>query len=150
MPYTLIALLVCLFLTDFVNEGYKQVRAFNIITSKPEDVSNMIMDKLFRGCTVTKVTGMHSKIDKYNVLCLISKFQTNYLRRLLKEVDPEAFVYSVAVSEVIGEWAKESELPAEEKGSKPETKKITKTRSSNTRTSKQSKEDAEKNTSADN
>lgn len=115
VPYTLIALCISLYTTDFVNEGYRQVRAFNIVTAKPEDVSAVIMQKLSRGCTVTKVVGMHTKVERYNVLCLVSKFQTNYLRRLLKEVDDTAFVYSVPVSEVIGEWAKESELPAEER-----------------------------------
>lgn len=115
VPYTLIALCISLYTTDFVNEGYRQVRAFNIVTTKPEDVSAVIMQKLSRGCTVTKVVGMHTKVEKYNVLCLVSKFQTNYLRRILKEVDDTAFVYSVPVSEVIGEWAKESDLPAEER-----------------------------------
>lgn len=115
VPYTLIALCISLYATDFVNEGYRQVRAFNIVTAKPEEVSAVIMQKLSRGCTVTKVVGMHTKVEKYNVLCLVSKFQTNYLRRILKEVDDTAFVYSVPVSEVIGEWTKESELPAEER-----------------------------------
>ena len=115
VPYTIIALLISLVATDFINEGYKQVRAFNIVTSKPEEISSVIMEKLSRGCTVTRVTGMHSKVEKYNVLCLVSKFQANYLRRLLKEVDENAFIYSVAVSEVIGEWTKESQLPEEEK-----------------------------------
>lgn len=115
VPYMVLALVVALFTTDFVNEGYRQVRAFNIVTSKPEEVSQIIMEKLSRGCTTTKVIGMHSKVERYNVLCLVSKFQTNYLRRLLKEIDEDAFVYSVAVSEVIGEWTKETDLPDEEK-----------------------------------
>lgn len=115
VPYMVLALVVALFTTDFVNEGYRQVRAFNIVTSKPEEVSQIIMGKLSRGCTTTKVIGMHSKVERYNVLCLVSKFQTNYLRRLLKEIDEDAFVYSVAVSEVIGEWTKETDLPDEEK-----------------------------------
>ncbi|MGN0961414.1 MAG: YitT family protein, partial [Christensenellales bacterium] len=115
VPYMVTALMVSLITTDFVNEGYRQVRAFNIVTSKPEEVSNAIMQKLSRGCTTTKVIGMHTKVERYNVLCLISKFQSNYLRRILKEVDEEAFVYSVAVNEVIGEWAKQSELPTEDK-----------------------------------
>lgn len=138
VPYTIIALLLALYLTDLVNEGYKQVRAFNIVTTKAEEVSNIIMEKLYRGCTVTKVTGMHSKIEKYNVLCLISKFQTNYLRRLLREVDENAFVYSVAVSEVIGAWAKENELPEAEKNRVPkkETKRKTENKTLDTQEGK--------------
>jgi uncharacterized membrane-anchored protein YitT (DUF2179 family) len=115
LPYTVLALMLALFTTDFVNEGYKQIRAYNIITTKPNEVSSMLMQKLSRGCTQTNVKGMHSGEEKYILTCLISKFQANYLKRIIKETDESAFVYSVAVSEVIGSWTKESELPMEEK-----------------------------------
>jgi len=115
LPYTVLALLLALFTTDFVNEGYKQVRAYQIVTNKPEEISEMLMNKLSRGCTQTNVTGMHSKEEKYVLTCLISKFQANYLKRIIKEVDDNAFVYSIAVAEVIGSWTKDSELPMEEK-----------------------------------
>jgi len=115
LPYTVLALLLALFSTDFVNEGYKQVRAYNIITNKPEEISSILMERLSRGCTQTKVTGMHSKDEKYILTCLISKFQANYLKRLVKEIDENAFIYSISVGEVIGYWTKGSELPDEEK-----------------------------------
>ena len=118
LPYTVLALLLALFTTDFVNEGYKQVRAYNIITTKPEEISKILMEKLARGCTQTKVTGMHTKDEKFILTCLISKFQANYLKRLVKETDEQAFVYSIAVSEVVGYWTKDSELPVEEKKTK--------------------------------
>lgn len=121
LPYTILALLLCFFALDFINEGYRQVRAYNIITTKPNEISDLLMNKLARGCTMTKAVGMHTKDDKYIVTCLISKFQSNYLKRILKESGIDAFVYSVAVGEVMGEWAKDSELPTEEK-----TKKQTK------------------------
>lgn len=122
VPYMIIALMLSLVTTDFINEGYKQVRAFNIVTSKPDEVSELIMKKLSRGCTTTKVVGMHTKVDRYNVLCLVSKFQTNYLRQLLKNVDEDAFVYSVPVSEVIGQWTKESDIVVESNKVKKERK----------------------------
>lgn len=115
LPYTVLALMLALFTTDFVNEGYKQVRAYHIITNKPDEISDVLMTKLSRGCTKTNVVGMHTGEEKYILTCLISKFQANYLKRLVKEVDPNSFVYSMAVSEVIGAWTKGSELPVEEK-----------------------------------
>lgn len=122
LPYTVLALLLALFATDFVNEGYKQVRAYHIVTNKPNEISESLMTKLRRGCTQTNVVGMHSKDQKSILTCLISKFQSNYLKRIVKEVDPEAFVYSIAVGEVVGAWTKEVEVPVEEKATK--TKKI--------------------------
>ena len=54
---------------------------------------------------------MHSKEDKYILTCLISKFQVNFLKKIIQDVDSEAFVYSQSVNEVLGAWASKSELP---------------------------------------
>ena len=104
LPYTIVALLLCMYITDFVNEGYKQVRAFNIITTKPTELSNAIMQQLSRGCSCTSTKGMHTNSEKCIILCLISKYQTSQLKSIIKEIDPNAFVYTTKVSEVMGEW----------------------------------------------
>jgi uncharacterized membrane-anchored protein YitT (DUF2179 family) len=108
LPYTITALLFCMFITDFVNDGYKEVRAFNIITTKPVELSNAIMEQLSRGCSCTTAKGMHSNTEKTIVICLVSKFQVGQLKTIIKEVDPAAFVYLTKVSEVMGEWHKTS------------------------------------------
>ena len=104
LPYTITALLFCMYITDFVNDGYKQVRAFNIITTKPEEMSNAVMEQLSRGCSCMPAKGMHSNSEKTIVVCLVSKYQTSQLKNIIKEVDPMAFVYTTKVSEVMGEW----------------------------------------------
>jgi uncharacterized membrane-anchored protein YitT (DUF2179 family) len=122
LPYTIVALMIALYGTDFVNEGYKQVRAYYIVTQKPEEVSAELMSKLSRGCTATKVTGMHQKEERYILTCLVSKFQTATLKRIVAETDEKAFVYSGTVGEVMGSWAKKSELPEIEKSKNSKTK----------------------------
>ena len=110
LPYTILALTLCMFITDFVNEGYKQIKAYNIITTKPEELSNAILNNLSRGCSCTQIKGMHSHSDKCIVICLISRFQTAQLKSIIKEIDPSAFVYATKVSEVIGEWSSFEEI----------------------------------------
>lgn len=110
LPYTIIALLFCMFVTDFINEGYKEVRAFNIITNKPVEMSNAIMEQLSRGCSCTSTKGMHSNSDRSIVLCLVSKYQSGQLRTIITDIDPNAFVYATKVSEVMGEWSSISEV----------------------------------------
>lgn len=110
LPYTITALLFCMYITDFINDGYKEVRAFNIITTKPEELSNAIMEQISRGCSCTTAKGMHSNQDKTILICLISKYQTSQLKTIIKEIDPAAFVYAMKVSEVMGEWNKVSEV----------------------------------------
>jgi hypothetical protein len=80
---------------------------------------------------------MHSKDEKYVITCLISKFQSNYLKRIVKETDDKAFVYSSAVSEVMGYWTKDSELPREEKPVSKLKKTIDKKNSNKENTIKQ-------------
>ena len=108
LPYTITALLFCMYITDFVNDGYKEVRAFNIITTKPEEISNAVMEQLSRGCSCTSAKGMHSNSEKTMVICLVSKYQASQLKNIIKEVDPFAFVYATKVSEVMGEWNRAS------------------------------------------
>lgn len=110
LPYTIVALLISMVVLDFINEGYKEVRAFNIITTKPNEISAAIMEQLSRGCSCTPAKGMHTKNEKSIVLCLVSKFQTNQLRAIIKEIDPEAFVFSTKVSEVVGIWNSTEEV----------------------------------------
>ncbi len=113
LPYTILALLLSMFVTDFVTEGYKQVRAYNIITTNPEMLGDAIMQQLSRGCTCTQVVGMHSKSDKYILTCLISRFQAGQLRNIIKEIDPSAFVYMTKVTDVIGSWSSVEEIQKE-------------------------------------
>ena len=108
LPYTIVALLLSMITTDFINEGYKEVRAFNIITNKPEEISQAIMEQLSRGCSCAAIKGMHSKTDKFIVTCLISKYQKGQLKNIITEIDPNAFVYATKVSEMSGIWHESS------------------------------------------
>lgn len=113
LPYTIVALGICSVCTDFVNDGYKQVRAYHIITNKGDAISKRIMEELSRGCTRTKCEGMYSHEDRDYIICLISKFQSGTLTRILREEDPTAFIYSTKVSDVVGFWTKTAELNKE-------------------------------------
>ena len=110
LPYTITALLFCMVIVNFVSEEYKEVRAFNIITTRPKEMSNAIMDKLARGCTCAQAKGMYTNTDRHIIICLISKYQINQLRNIIKEIDPNAFVYATKVSEILGEWSSFSDI----------------------------------------
>ena len=110
LPYTILSLFVASKVADITIEGYKQIKAFNIITTNPEELSQEIMIRLQRGCTVHDAKGMHGKQNRAILICLVSKFQIAELRRIINEVSPDSFVYSISVGEVIGEWNRSQEL----------------------------------------
>ena len=47
--------------------------------------------------------GMYRRTDKQVLLCVVNRFQTMQLRRLVFAVDPKAFVFSTRSHEVLGE-----------------------------------------------
>ena len=108
----------CMFVTNFVTEEYKEVRAFNIITTMPKEMSETVMQRLSRGCTCFEAKGMYTGTERHIVLCLISKHQVHELRTIIKEVDPLAFVYSTKVGEILGEWSSFSETTKKSKDNK--------------------------------
>lgn len=110
MPYTIIALAISSVCTDFVNDGYKQVRAYHIITDNGVKIASRLMREMSRGCTLTKAEGMHTRQQKDYLVCLVSKFQTASLVKIVKEEDENAFMYSTSVKEVIGFWTSTEEI----------------------------------------
>lgn len=123
LPYTIIALAICSVCTDLVNDGYKQVRAYHVITKNADKIGSRVMKELFRGCTVSRAEGMYSQEQRDHLICLISKFQSATLIRIIKEEDPEAFVFSTKVCEVEGLWSKTEEINEEIAKSELEKKK---------------------------
>lgn len=122
LPYTILALFLASKVADFTIEGYKQIKAYNIITTKPNEMAELIMTRLQRGCTVHDAKGMHGKQNREILICLVSKFQIAELRRIINEIDPDAFVYSTSVGEVIGQWNRSQEINEIKSNTKEKTK----------------------------
>lgn len=110
LPYIVITLLIYSVAIDYVNERYKQVKAFNIITSKPDELAELLMKNLARGCTLSTVKGMYNNEEKSSLMCLVSKFQIAELKSIIRTVDPTAFVYSININEVMGDWTDSEEI----------------------------------------
>ena len=100
--YTILVLFIASFLTDVIIDGSNSVKAFYIITNKKEELAARIFKEIKRGATEIKTTGMYSHSDNSMILCLINKYRVAMLKRIVQEVDPEAFVFSTNVNEVIG------------------------------------------------
>ena len=89
--------------TDFIIDKIKKVRAFYIICDKDEEIAQALLEQYHRGVTRIDGQGMFSKKDKAVLLTLIPDVQTEELRRIVKEIEPNAFVFSNVVSETYGD-----------------------------------------------
>ena len=101
--YTIIAIFISGKMVDIVLDGSKAVRAFYIICDKDEAVAEKILETFHRGVTKLPAEGMFSHKDKKMLVCLVTNEQAPAMKSIIKEADPNSFVYSTTVRETLGE-----------------------------------------------
>lgn len=96
-------------LSDTVLSGFSSAIRFEIVTEKGEEVRDAIVNRLDRGATVLDARGGYTNASVSVFVCLIRKRQVPALKKLLKEVDPNAFAHVYNVASVFGkgfsEWS---------------------------------------------
>ncbi len=88
---------------DYLIEGGKRSKVFYIFTSKVEEISAAIIKDLHRGATNFKGTGMYTHLERNMILCLVFRTQATTLRKIVKNLDPHAFIFASNVHEAFGE-----------------------------------------------
>jgi uncharacterized membrane-anchored protein YitT (DUF2179 family) len=87
---------------DSLSNGMYSAIEFRIITDKPEEISNALMNELHRGTTLLQAQGMYTKDNHAMIVCVINKRQITTLKKIIKSVDPDCFAVMSHVSQVIG------------------------------------------------
>lgn len=100
--YSILVLFLATFITDMVIDGSRGVKAYYIITNKKDELTEKIFSEINRGATEIHTTGMYTHEQKSMILCLINKYRAPMLKKIVHDIDPQAFVFSTNVSEVIG------------------------------------------------
>lgn len=100
---TLLNLFIANILVDHGLSGIKNGYRFEIITSRPDEMADMLMTRLKRGVTEIKVHGMYSDTDKYLLVCIINKRQLGEMMRIIKSC-PDTFASFSKVNEVFGNF----------------------------------------------
>ncbi|MBR6776462.1 MAG: YitT family protein [Clostridia bacterium] len=100
---TLLNLFIANILVDRGLSGIKNGYRFEIITSRPEEIADMLMTRLKCGVTEIKVHGMYSDTDKYLLVCIINKRQLGEMMRIIKSC-PDTFASFSKVNEVFGNF----------------------------------------------
>ena len=101
--YALIALYVSGLVAETTLEGPRTVRTALIVTGQPEIVSNRILDDLQRGVTVMTGTGAYTGVSRPVLYCVVTKAEVAYLKSIVQEADPLAFMVIGQAHEALGE-----------------------------------------------
>jgi len=100
--YSILGLILKAFLIDLVIENLNVHKKMEIITANPEPVLDFILHTLHRGATIYPATGAFTGRDWRVIHTVVGRRQALAIRRVLKEVDPKAFVTITTTSETIG------------------------------------------------
>ena len=104
--YGLISTFLCNVMVDLVLEGPNSAQSYFIISDKSTEIAEKVLKELDRGVTALDAMGMYSHTEKKVLLCVVNRFESMRLRRIIFSVDPRAFVISNKAHEVLGEGFK--------------------------------------------
>lgn len=98
--YSIVTYAAGLKTVDFVVEGFDRHKEVMIITEKPEEISEMLMETFECGTTKIKAKGGYSNKDKTIIYFVVNRFQISKLRAIIKHIDPKAYVTVSDVADV--------------------------------------------------
>ncbi|UXR71944.1 MULTISPECIES: YitT family protein [unclassified Staphylococcus] len=99
---TVISLYIGTKVMDFVIEGLNPKKAVTIISKSPDRIAKMIDEDIGRGITILNGRGYFSKRDTDVLYAVISKTQLSRTKRLIRQIDEDAFVVVHDVRDVYG------------------------------------------------
>ena len=108
--YSALSVYLIVKVIDFIVIGFNYSKSFMIISNDALKISNAIINNLGRGATLLKATGAYTNNEKNVVLVVISKRQVVTLKKLIKSIDPNAFIIVSDVHEALGEGFASNEV----------------------------------------
>ncbi len=100
--YALITIFITGKLADVFLDGIKSIRAYYILTSKKQEISNEIFTQLKRTATNIRCEGMYSHEQKDMLLVMVTRIQIGQLKSIVKQIDPKAFMFCASIKEAYG------------------------------------------------
>ena len=100
--YTLIYLYVSTHFMNLLLIGLSQRKAIMIISTKWEEISREIMNRLQRGVTVVRGQGGYTGKELHILYSVITFTELSRFKEIIRKIDPEAFVVVTETLEVMG------------------------------------------------
>ncbi len=107
MVYGLVEIITFTALIDYVVGGNKSSYQLLVFSDHYADIADHITRNMNRGVTVLSAQGWYTRQEKNVLLILISRKQLSELTKVIKEVDPKAFMSVSSTNNVYGEGFEE-------------------------------------------
>lgn len=100
--YSMLSLYVTSKVIDTIHIRHIKITAFIVTQQKEKMVERLL--KLPRGVTLIKSEGAYSHLPHDMLMTVLTRYELAELRKIIREIDPKAFVNIVETAEVIGEF----------------------------------------------
>lgn len=100
--FSLLGLFAKAFLVDGVIESINSCKYFVVITEKPDIISDYIIKTLHHGVTTNIAVGQFTGDNKTMIHTVCRRIEAVRLQRMVREIDPGAFIIITTTSEIIG------------------------------------------------
>ena len=101
--YGFVTMGVSAYCVDMIIEGSKQSVQLIIFTRKPEEIRKEVINTLDQGLTILNGKGGYSEEDVTVLMLLAKKKESQAILRMIKFVDPDAFISMGSVMGVYGQ-----------------------------------------------
>ena len=98
--YSIVTYAAGLKTVDFIVEGFDRSKEIIIVTDKPKEISDALIEAFECGTTKIAATGGYSNADKTIIYFVVNRFQISRMKNLVHEIDPKAFVTISDVADV--------------------------------------------------
>lgn len=100
--FSLLGLFLKAFVVDSVIESINLCKFFAIVTSKPQEICDYIIQDMNRSSTIIDAMGAYSHAGCKVVLIACRRGEAVRLRQRCKALDPQCFMFITNTSEIIG------------------------------------------------
>jgi uncharacterized membrane-anchored protein YitT (DUF2179 family) len=104
--YSLIVIFITGRVVDIVLQGISYDKTLFIITEKPKELRDKIINDLNRGGTFIKGKGMYSENDRTIVYTVVNRRELAMLQDFIHHTDPDAFMSVINANEILGKGFK--------------------------------------------
>ncbi|MCD8388529.1 MAG: YitT family protein [Bacteroidales bacterium] len=102
MVFGYVVMFLVSYMADMVINGNRQAVQFSIFSRKWEEIATAINNEAHRGCTVFTGEGWYSKQEVKMLLVMCRKIEAVTISKIVKSIDPNAFLTQANVGGVYG------------------------------------------------
>lgn len=107
--YAMLGLFAKVFVIDDILDSMNMCKAFTVITTKPDEINDFIVNELHHGATIYTGEGVYTHEEKQVIITVCKRSEALRLRRKINDIDPSAFIIITKTSEIAGKGFRDAQ-----------------------------------------